>query len=97
MTPLTTNDTYAGSLNRVIDQNSYTDTADNLLWVILDNTQGCTWDTDMVRHEMAHAMGMYQHLNDYFGSWSTTAMNILATMYSNPAGTPYNSLTPDMQ
>jgi|GEM_PF-1869270 len=87
---------YSGSLNLVIDQNSHTYSADSLLWVNLDNTQGCTWDTDMVRHEMAHAMGMYQHLNDYFGSWSTTAMNILATMYSNPAGTPYNSLTPDM-
>ncbi|MGF1688451.1 hypothetical protein L4C36_17485 [Photobacterium japonica] len=64
-----------------------------LLWVNMGNGQ-CNWDSDIVTHEAAHAMGMFNHLDGYFGSWSTTAMDVLATLYGNPAGTPYSSLVP---
>lgn len=88
---------YDGSVSLVIDAASHTYSNDTLLWVKLGNNQGCNWDTDMVVHEMAHAMGMYQHLDDYFGSWSSTAMDILATLYSNDAGTPFDDLVPDLK
>ncbi|OEE83124.1 hypothetical protein A1OQ_19280 [Enterovibrio norvegicus FF-162] len=82
---------YDGSMALLIDPTSYTYAGDTLLWVNMGNGQ-CSWDSDIVVHEMAHAMGMYNHLDGYFGSWSTTAMDILATLYGNPAGTAYSSL-----
>lgn len=88
---------YSGSMGLVVDDNTHTYTEDNLLWVNMGNNHGCSWDSNIVTHEIAHAMGMYTHLDGYFGSWSVTAMNVLATMYSNNAGTPYDSLLPDMQ
>jgi hypothetical protein len=52
----------------------------------------CDWDADMVTHETAHNMGMVNHITDHFGLWTNTAMNILATMYNNPAGTLFDDI-----
>lgn len=83
---------YSGSMALLIDPTS-TYSKDTLLWLNMGNGQ-CSWDSDIVTHEAAHAMGMFNHLDGYFGSWSTTAMDVLATLYGNPAGTPYSSLVP---
>ncbi|PMN68318.1 hypothetical protein [Enterovibrio norvegicus] len=84
---------YDGSMALLIDPLTQNYSNDELLWVNMGNGQ-CGWDTDIVIHEMAHAMGMYTHLDGYFGSWSNTAMDILATLYGNPTGTDYSALTP---
>ncbi|MGF1836525.1 hypothetical protein [Photobacterium sanguinicancri] len=83
---------YDGSMAILIDPTS-TYSNDTLLWVNMGNGQ-CSWDSDIVTHEAAHALGMFNHLDGYFGSWSATAMDVLSTLYGNPAGTPYSSLVP---
>lgn len=83
---------YNSSMALLIDPAS-TYANDTLLWVNLGNGQ-CSWDSDIVTHEAAHAMGMFNHLDGYFGSWSVTAMDVLSTLYGNPASTPYSSLVP---
>lgn len=84
---------YSGSLSVVVDPTPHTYNDTTLLWVNMGNGQ-CEWGQDMVVHEIAHAMGMFHHLDDYFGLWSETAMRILSTLYGNPAGTPYDELQP---
>lgn len=82
---------YTGNLSLVVNPATHTYSASSLLWVNMGNGQ-CSWDYQMAKHEMAHAMGMFSHLDGYFGLWSETAMDILATLYSNSAGTPFNEL-----
>jgi len=54
-------------------------------------------DSDMTVHELAHGMGIFAHVEPYFGLWTNTAMDALDTIYSNLAGTPFASLTPARQ
>jgi hypothetical protein len=82
---------YSGSISLVVDEQSHTYVSETLYWVNLGNGM-CNWGSDIVIHEVAHAFGMYQHVDDYFGSWSSVAMDLLKTLYLNPAGTPYNKL-----
>lgn len=85
---------YSGGLTIKIDANTHLYDSNHLGWVNMGNGQ-CNWDAEMVTHETAHSMGMFAHIEPYFGLWSPTAMNILATIYNNPAGTPYHSLLVD--
>lgn len=88
---------YTGSLSVDIDSNTHQYASDTVLWVNMGNNQ-CSWGYEMVMHETAHNLGMFDHLDDdYFGLWSSTAMNVLATLYANPAGTPYSDLVIDYQ
>ncbi len=60
-----------------------------VLYVNLDNPQ-CTATADIVIHEIGHALGFGAHFNG-FGlgpSISTDFWSALATLYSNPIGTP---------
>lgn len=82
---------YSGALNVVVDQNTHTYAPETLLWANMGNRM-CSWESDTVIHEIAHTFGMYEHVDDYFGSWSSVAMDMLKTLYLNPAGTPYNQL-----
>lgn len=82
---------YTGSMSLVVNPDTHTYSSDSLLWVNMGNGQ-CSWDSQMTTHEMAHSMGMFAHLEGYFGLWSEVAMDILATLYSNPAGTSFSEL-----
>ncbi len=85
---------YSGSLAININPTTGLYESDTVLWLNMGNGQ-CTWDYQMVMHETAHNMGMFTHLDEYFGLWSDTAMNVLATLYRNPARTSYTDLTVD--
>ena len=65
-------------------------------WINLGGPQtvGC-WDTEIVMHETAHSMGLTEHFAPYFGKWSKTAMDVLATLYSNEPNTPFESVSVD--
>lgn len=85
---------YSGGISIQIYGNTHTYTETTLMWANLGNGQ-CSWDSDIVVHEIAHAMGMFKHVDhDHFGKWGSTAMDMLDTMYKNLAGTPFNALTP---
>ncbi|UGA53482.1 hypothetical protein [Vibrio sp. VB16] len=87
---------YYGGLSISIDPNTSLYASDTVLWLNMGNGQ-CDWDYKMVMHETAHNMGMFDHLDDYFGLWSDTAMNVLGTLYSNAGGTEYTNLTINYQ
>ncbi len=84
---------YSGSLFIYADPQTHLMSDDFVGWVNMGNGV-CRWGTEMVKHELAHILGMYMHYyaNDIFGLWSNTAMDILATLYANPAGTDYDEL-----
>ncbi len=84
---------YSGSLSIYADPLTHQVSNDFVGWVNMGNG-ACSWGTEMVKHEIAHMLGMYNHHyeNDIFGLWSDTAMDILATLYANPAGTDYDEL-----
>jgi len=87
---------YSGSLAMSINPTTGLYASDTVLWLNMGNGQ-CNWDYQMVMHETAHNMGMFNHLDEYFGLWSETAMNVLATLYSNPARTEYGNLIVNYQ
>ncbi len=87
---------YRGSMALVINESRHTYADTSLLWVNMGNGQ-CSWSSDTVVHEMAHAMGMFAHAEPYFGHWGTTAMDMLHTLYANDAGTAYGDLIPARQ
>ena len=87
---------YDGGLTVSIDPNTSLYASNAVLWVNMGNGQ-CDWGYEMVMHETAHTMGMFDHLDDYFGLWSDTAMNVLATLYSNAGGTEYTNITINYQ
>ncbi|MDR9825759.1 hypothetical protein RCJ22_09100, partial [Vibrio sp. FNV 38] len=82
---------YDGGLNIAIDNNTHTFRDDTVVWVNLGNRQ-CSWDKGIVLHEMAHALGLFQHF-DYFGKWNTTSMAVLKLLYRNAPGTPFDTLS----
>ena len=64
------------------------------LYVNLDNPQ-CTASPDIVIHELGHALGMGSHFEgfgDSSGAISSNFWSVLATLYSNAAGTPRSNL-----
>ncbi|MGF1681824.1 hypothetical protein [Photobacterium minamisatsumaniensis] len=80
---------YNGGLYVRYDEVSgyYSDT--HKAWVNLGNGS-CSWDTDIVKHEIAHNLGLFNHFSPYFGKWSQGAEQVLRNLYSNPA-----NLSPD--
>ncbi|WP_197475901.1 hypothetical protein, partial [Oleiphilus sp. HI0043] len=81
---------YAGG-NRLRLDESYAISSEYLGWVNLGNGT-CSWSGDYALHEIAHALGMFGHFDPHFGLWDATAMDVLATIYNNPAGTPYDQV-----
>ncbi|WP_053062505.1 hypothetical protein [Photobacterium aquae] len=83
---------YNGGLSIEIDPNTGLFSTDHVAWVNLGNGQ-CEWDSDIVIHEMAHNLGLFNHFEPYYGKWSTAAEQVIRNLYSNPAGlTPENML-----
>ncbi|MGR5118138.1 hypothetical protein ACPV5W_05285 [Vibrio astriarenae] len=82
---------YDGGMQISVVSNTHTFGDDTLVWVNLGNRQ-CSWDKGIVLHEMAHALGLFQHF-DYFGKWNTTSMAVLKLLYKNAPGTPFHSLS----
>ncbi len=87
---------YSGSSAININPTTGLYSSDTVLWLNMGNGQ-CNWDYQMVMHETAHNMGMFNHIDEYFGLWSDTAMNMLATLYSNPARSAYGNLVVNYQ
>lgn len=84
---------YTGNNNIVVNETTHTYSTQELMWSNMGHDR-CSWSSDMAVHEIAHGMGMYAHVEPYFGLWSTTAMDALDTIYSNPAGTLFADLVP---
>lgn len=87
---------YSGSLSISINPSTSLYASDTVLWLNMGNGQ-CSWDYQMVMHETAHNLGMFNHVDGYFGLWSETAMNMLATLYNNAGGSNYSDLVIDYQ
>lgn len=89
---------YSGAVRIYADPETHLVADDFVGWVNMGNGV-CKWGKEMVKHELAHMLGMYNHhyQNDIFGLWSDTAMDILATLYANPAGTDFSELVVSQQ
>ena len=89
---------YSGALWIHADPETHLVANDFVGWVNMGNGV-CKWGKEMVKHELAHMLGMYHHhyQNDIFGLWSDTALDILATLYANPAGTDFSELVVSQQ
>ena len=88
---------FSGTLQILWDKTGYTYSKENLIWTNMGNNHGCKWNTQTVMHELAHGMGMYQHFEPQFGSWSDGAFDVLATLYHNAPGTKWADLQVNTQ
>ena len=63
------------------------------MYVNLDNPQ-CVANADIVIHELGHAMGLGTHFRsgDNDGAIGPRFWSVLATLYTNPIGTPKASV-----
>lgn len=84
---------YATGNGVPVETNTHLVSKEYVGWVNIGES-GCSWDEDWIKHEMSHLLGLYEHFEDQgFGLWSDNAMDVVATIYSNPAGTAPQNLT----
>lgn len=90
---------YTGSTQAMVDPAKGTYSDDWVFWVNLGNMNkkgqpGAEWDTEVVIHEMGHALGLQHQSNSdqYYGKWSPEAAWALKTIYTNEPNTPFDAI-----
>lgn len=85
---------YEGSLSFRVEPSTHTYSEYTFTWANIGTNCTDVDYTQLVMHELSHSLGMYDHIQPYMQPWSKTAMDMLATLYGNEPGTPFNELTP---
>lgn len=85
----------AGSPDMIVDTNGTLQSDKGWVWLNLGN-ENCGFDSNIVKHELAHYFMDYSEHFNGFGengaTYSESTEAILHTIYNNPIGTPVDSM-----